>query len=55
MRVFVYSKKTSKKVAQINHVAIVNDSEEGVITFITESNEKFSFSKKEVKTTTYQN
>ncbi|MBR4377329.1 MAG: hypothetical protein IKP50_00365 [Bacilli bacterium] len=56
MRVFVYSKKTSKTVAQINHVESVSEPEGGsLITFTTESGEHFSFNKKEVKTTTYQN
>lgn len=56
MRVFVYSKKTSKTLAQINHVASVTDiADNPLITFTTESGENFSFSKKEVKTTTYQN
>ena len=56
MRVFVYSKKTSKLLAQINHVASVSEPENGsLITFTTSSNENFIFNKKEVKTTTYQN
>ncbi len=56
MKVFIYSKKTSKKLAQINHVASVNEPCNGsLITFTTDSGECFSFNKKEVKTTTYQN
>lgn len=54
MKVFVYSKKTSKKIATITHVITV-EIEFEFITFITISGEKFSFNTKEVKTTTYQN
>lgn len=56
MRVFVYSKKTSKKIAIINNVEIVHETPTSyLISFVTGSGENFSFNTKEVKTTTYQN
>lgn len=54
MKVFVYSKKTSKKIVTIVHVVAVEIEFESII-FTTASGEKFSFNTKEVKTTTYQN
>ena len=56
MKVFVYSKKTSAKIATITsvcNVEFVRGSD--IIIFTTFSGEKFSFNTKEVKTTTYQN
>lgn len=55
MKVFVYSKKTSKTIAVIKDVARVEESSNQTVTFITNSGEKFSFDTKQMKTTTYQN
>lgn len=56
MRVFVYSKKTSKKIAQINNVSEVHSTvDKREITFVTGSGETFTFDTKTMKTTTYQN
>lgn len=56
MRVFVYSKKTSKKLAQINDVVNVKiNSKKKLIVLRTVSGEVFEFNTIEVKTTTYQN
>ena len=56
MKVFVYSKTTSNKIAEIKNVVTVQEPSVGnKIIFITESGEMFTFDTKEVKTTTYQN
>lgn len=56
VRVFVYSKKTSKKLAQINDVVNVKiNSKKKLIVLRTVSGEVFEFNTIEVKTTTYQN
>lgn len=55
MKVFVYSKKSSKKIAVIKDVVNVNTEEPGIIIFTTVTGEKFSFSTVTMKTTTYQN
>ena len=55
MKVFVYSKKSSKKIATITNVIMVSTKQPGKITFITISGEEFSFDTKIMKTTTYQN
>ena len=56
MRVFVYSKKTGKKIAVINNVEIIHEKpSDHQIYFVTSSGESFSFDVREVKTTTYQN
>ncbi len=56
MKVFVYSKKTSKKIAIVNNVKVVCETPEKCsISFVTNSGENFCFNTKEVKTTTYQN
>ncbi len=54
MKVFVYSKKTSKKIAVIINVASIEVIEDKII-FCTETNETLSFDTSEVKTTIYQN
>lgn len=55
MKVFVYSKKTNNKIAEIKNVVTVQEPGVGnKIIFITESGEMFTFDTKEVKTT-YQN
>lgn len=56
MKIFVYSKKTSKKIAEINNVFIATECElvkEILIT--TYTGETFTFDTNEVKTTLYQN
>lgn len=56
MKVFVYSKRTSKKIAEINGVVDVQHAKgSDKITFITNSGESMSFNTKEIKTTVYQN
>lgn len=56
MKVFVYSKKTSKKIATIvNVIKIELFQSNKVIVFYTETGEKFSFNTRNVKTTIYQN
>ena len=56
MKVFVYSKKKSKKIAEIKHVCDVRACEVAEqILITTYSGETFSFNTKEVKTTAYQN
>lgn len=56
MKVFVYSKKTSKKIATVNNVRTIRETpSKCLISFITSSGENFCFDTKEVKTTTYQN
>ena len=56
MKVFVYSKKSSKKVAAIVDVANVKEIKtENVLTCMTTSGETFTFNMSEVKTTIYQN
>lgn len=56
MKVFVYSKKTNKKIAEIKQVGNVMECELGRLILITTySNEIFKFNTNEVKTTVYQN
>ena len=55
MKVFVYSKRTNAKVAQVNNVVEVDTSKKGEIKFKTSSDETFTFNTKEIKTTVYQN
>ena len=56
MKVFVYSKKSSKQIASINHVKEVSeDRKNGRIFFITETGERLDFDIKNVKSTIYQN
>lgn len=56
MKVFVYSKATSNKIAEIKDVVTVQRPKaSNNIIFITVSGEMFTFNTKEVKTTTYQN
>lgn len=56
MKVFVYSKKTSKKIAEIKQVGNVMECEVAEqILITTYSGETFSFNTNDVKTTTYQN
>lgn len=56
MKVFVYSKKTNKKLATITSVvAIRTKSGENVIQIVADSGEVFEFDTKAVKTTAYQN
>ena len=56
MKVFVYSKKTSKKIAEIKQVGNVMECELAAqILITTYSGETFRFNTNEVKTTSYQN
>lgn len=56
MKVFVYSKKTSKKIAEIKQVGNVMECElMSQILITTYSGETFKFNTNEVKTTSYQN
>lgn len=56
MKVFVYSKKTNRKIAQVNDVVGVSvNNEKHEISVCTSSDETFTFSTKEMKTTVYQN
>lgn len=56
MKTFVYSKKTSKKVATITEVAkVIEHPTKKKIIIVTESGEDFEFDTAQVKTTTYQN
>lgn len=56
MKVFVYSKKTSKKIAEIKQVGNVMECElTERILITTYSGEIFKFNTNEVKTTSYQN
>lgn len=56
MKVFVYSKKTNRKLATITSVvAIRAKSGESTIQIIADSGETFEFNTKVVKTTAYQN
>lgn len=55
MKVFVYSKKSSKKIATIINVVAVSTAQPGKIIFKTISGEEFSFDTKTIKTTIYQN
>ena len=54
MKVFIYSKKTSKKITTILRVMSVEEHRD-TITFVTESGERVSFNTHEVKSTAYQN
>ena len=56
MKVFVYSKKTNQKLAQVNNVVGVDtNSKKNEIMIHTSSEETFTFNTKEIKTTIYQN
>lgn len=55
MKVFVYSKKSSKKIATITNVVMVSTKEPGKIILTTVTGEEFSFDTKTMKTTIYQN
>lgn len=56
MKVFVYSKKTSKKIAEIERVGNVMECEVAEqILITTYSGETFKFNTNDVKTTAYQN
>lgn len=56
MKVFVYSKKTSKKIAEIKQVGNIMECEVAEqILITTYSGETFKFDTKDVKTTAYQN
>lgn len=56
MKVFVYSKKTNKKIATVNNVRTIRETPtKCLISFITSSSENFCFDTREVKTTSYQN
>lgn len=56
MKVFVYAKKESKKVAEIKNVSLVREiREKHEIQLTTESNEVFKFDTHLFKTTVYQN
>lgn len=54
MKAFVYLKSNSKKIAEINKVQVVRETENN-ITFYLDDGVTMDFSKKLVKTTTYQN
>lgn len=54
MKVFIYSKKTSKTLAVVKNV-IRTETFEDKILFVTDSGERMVFNTKEVKSTTYQN
>lgn len=56
MKVFVYSKKTSKKIAEVKDVvSVACFSNKNDILILTGSGETLKFDCQEVKTTTYQN
>lgn len=56
MKVFVYSKKTNKKIAEIKQVGNVMECEVAEqILITTYSGETFNFNTNDVKTTVYQN
>lgn len=56
MKVFVYSKKASKKIAEIkNVVSVACYSDKQEVLVLTGSGEILKFDGSEVKTTTYQN
>lgn len=56
MKVFIYSKKTSKKIAEIKQVGNVMECELAKqILISTFSGETFKFNTNDVKTTIYQN
>lgn len=56
MKVFVYSKKTSKKIAEIKQVCgVIECKLTAQILIIPYSGETFKFNTNEVKTTSYQN
>ena len=56
MKVFVYSKKSSKKIAVIDQVCNITEcSVMAQILMTTYSGEMFVFNTNEVKTTSYQN
>lgn len=56
MKVFVYSKKTSKKIVEIKQVKSVTEyNADEVLVISTYSGETFEFNTNKVKTTSYQN
>ena len=55
MKVFIYSKKTSKKLVQIDTAIQVRTIDDHKIQIYTEDDEVFTFDTSEVKTTIYQN
>lgn len=56
MKVFVYSKKSSKMIACVKSVKEVReDPENNHIVYLTETGEYFHFNTKDVKSTIYQN
>lgn len=55
MKVFVYSKKSSKKIATIINVINVSTKEPRKIIFTAVTGEEFSFDTTVIKTTIYQN
>ncbi len=54
MKVFVYSKKTSKKITEVKDVISLEELEAGLVVK-TSSGKMLYFNINEVKTTTYQN
>ena len=56
LKVFVYSKRTSKKVALISNVLMITtDDKAGVINIYTDTDEIMTFDQRTFKTTIYQN
>lgn len=55
MEVFVYSKKTSKKLAELNHIVNVAVTPDKTIYIQDEEGGLYSYDTREVKTTIYQN
>lgn len=56
MKVFIYSKKTSKKIATLTDIIEVRcNGEKNEIMFTNEDSECFAFDTTQVKTTSYQN
>lgn len=53
MKVFIYSKKDSKKIKIITDVRVVFEVDD--ILVIDTENETFTYNKREIKTTCYQN
>ena len=56
MKVFVYEKKKSKKILEVNDVVTVTtDNEDDTICIVDAKNRLYQYNTKEVKTTIYQN
>lgn len=55
MKVFVYRKDTSQKVATLEHIEAVEKGKDGLLYFVTESGEAFSAEIKTYKIVIYQN